>query len=77
LLSALAAFPFTLFAGALQIVTKPLTIQANLTGQRTGSKNEARTGADMHLIIKRSGFGVYYRSPALGDDVDLTVAVRK
>ena len=58
-------------------VTKPLTIQANLTGQRTGPKGESSTGADMRLTIRRSEFGVNYRSPTLGDDVDLTVGVRK
>ncbi|HEX4201510.1 MAG TPA: YceI family protein, partial [Chthoniobacterales bacterium] len=44
-------------------VTKPLTIQANLTG-RKGPNGESRTGADMHLTIKLSEFGVNYRSPA-------------
>ena len=58
-------------------VRKPLAIQANLTGQRSGPKGESRSGADMHLTIKLSEFGVNYRSPALGDDVDLTVGVRK
>jgi polyisoprenoid-binding protein YceI len=58
-------------------VTKPLTIQANLTGQRKGPKGESITGADMHLTIRRSEFGLNYRSPALGDEVDLSVGVRK
>ena len=57
-------------------VTKPVTMQANLTG-RKGPKGESRIGADMHLTIKLSEFGVNYRSLALGDDVDLTVGVRK
>ena len=57
--------------------TKPLTLRASLTGQGKGSKAESHTGADIDLIIKRSEFGVNYGSPALGDDVHLTIGVRK
>jgi polyisoprenoid-binding protein YceI len=36
-----------------------------------------RTGADIHLMIKRSEFGVNYGLPALADEVDLTIGIRK
>jgi polyisoprenoid-binding protein YceI len=57
-------------------VTKPLTLRANLTGRGKDSKGELHAGADIHLIIKRSEFGVKYQSPALGDDVFLTIGIR-
>ena len=58
-------------------VTNPLTIQANLTGQRKGPKDESSTGADIHLTIRLSEFGLNYRQLALGDDADLSVGVCK
>lgn len=58
-------------------VTKPLTLLATLTGQGTSLKGELHTGADIHLIIKLSEFGVNYGSPALADDVSLAIGVRK
>ena len=58
-------------------VTKPLPIHANLIRQGKGPNREMRTGADIHLMIKRSEFGVNYGSPALADEVDLTIGVRK
>jgi polyisoprenoid-binding protein YceI len=58
-------------------VTKPLTLLATLTGQGTSPKGELHTGADIHLIIKLSEFGVNYGSPALADDVSLAIGVRK
>jgi polyisoprenoid-binding protein YceI len=58
-------------------VTKLLTLRADLTGQGTSPKGELHTGADIHLIIKLSEFGVNYGSPALADDVSLAIGVRK
>jgi polyisoprenoid-binding protein YceI len=58
-------------------VTKPLTIHANLISQGKGPNREMRTGADIHLMIKRSEFGVNYGLPALADEVDLTIGIRK
>jgi polyisoprenoid-binding protein YceI len=55
-------------------VTKPLTVQANITGQGKGPKGEVRTGVEVHFTIKRSEFGVKYGLPALGDDVEMIVA---
>jgi polyisoprenoid-binding protein YceI len=55
--------------------TKPMTVQANITGQGKGPKGEVRTGVEIHFTIKRSEYGVNYGLPALGDDVELTVAV--
>jgi polyisoprenoid-binding protein YceI len=48
-------------------VTKPLTIHANLISQGKGPNREMRAGADIHLMIKRSEFGVNYGLPALAD----------
>ena len=56
-------------------VTKPVTVQANITGQGKGAKGEMRTGAEVHFVVKRSEYDVKYGLPALGDDVQMTVAV--
>jgi polyisoprenoid-binding protein YceI len=56
-------------------VTKPVTVQANIIGQGKGPKGEVLAGAEIHFTIKRSEYGVKYGLPALGDDVELTVAV--
>jgi polyisoprenoid-binding protein YceI len=58
-------------------VTKPLTIHADLISQGKSPNRERRVGADIHLTIKRSEFGVNYGLPALADEVDLTIGVRK
>src|ERR1700741_819745 len=58
-------------------VTKPLTIHANLISQGKGPDRGLRSGADIHLTIKRSEVGVNYGSPALADDGDLTIGDRK
>jgi polyisoprenoid-binding protein YceI len=58
-------------------VTKPLTIHANRISQGKSPNREMRAGADIHLTIKRSEFGVNYGLPALADEVDLTIGVRK
>jgi polyisoprenoid-binding protein YceI len=54
-------------------VTKPLIVQANITGTGKGPKGEVRTGVEVHFTIKRSEFGVKYGLPALGDDVEMIV----
>jgi polyisoprenoid-binding protein YceI len=56
-------------------VTKPVTVQANITGQGKGPKGEVRTGAEVHFTVKRSEYGVKYGLPALGDDVEMILAV--
>lgn len=56
-------------------VTKPVTVQANITGEGKGPKGEVRAGAEVHFVVKRSEYDVKYGLPALGDDVDMTVAV--
>jgi polyisoprenoid-binding protein YceI len=56
-------------------VTKPVTVQANITGQGKGPKGELRTGAEVDFTVKRSEYDVKYGLPALGDSVELTVAV--
>jgi polyisoprenoid-binding protein YceI len=56
-------------------VTKPVTVQANITGQGKGPKGELRTGVEVHFTVKRSEYDVKYGLPALGDDVKMTVAV--
>lgn len=55
--------------------TKPLTVQTNITGQGKGPEGELRTGAEIHFIIKRSEYGVNDGLRALGDNVDMMVAV--
>jgi polyisoprenoid-binding protein YceI len=56
-------------------VTKPVTVQVNIVGQGKGPKGEVLAGVETHFTIKRSEYDVKYGLPALGDDVELTVAV--
>ena len=56
-------------------VTKPLTVQANVVGQGKDPKGEMQAGLEIHFAVKRSEYGLNYGLPALGDDVELTVAV--
>ena len=57
-------------------VTKPLTLRSNRVGQSKDSKGESHTGSDIYLVIKRSEFGIKGDSPAVGDDIFLTIRVR-
>ena len=57
-------------------VTKPLTLRSNQVGQSKDSKGESHTGSDIYLVIKRSEFGIKGDSPAVGDDIFLTIRVR-
>jgi polyisoprenoid-binding protein YceI len=57
-------------------VTKQLTLRSNLIGQSKDSKGQARTGSDIYLVIKRSEFGIKGDTPAVGDEIFLTIRVR-
>jgi polyisoprenoid-binding protein YceI len=57
-------------------VTKQLTLRSNRIGQSEDSKGQSRTGSDIYLVIKRSEFGVKGDSPAVGDEIFLTIHVR-
>jgi polyisoprenoid-binding protein YceI len=57
-------------------VTKPLTLRSTRVGQSKDSKGESHTGSDIYLVIKRSEFGIKGDSPAVGDDIFLTIRVR-
>ena len=57
-------------------VTKHLTLRSNLIGQSKDSKGQSRTGSDIYLVIKRSEYGVKGDSPAVGDEIFLTIRVR-
>jgi len=57
-------------------VTKQLTLRSNLIGQGKDSEGESRKGSDIYLVIKRSEFGVNGDSPAVGDEIYLTIRVR-
>ena len=57
-------------------VTKQLTLRSNLIGQSQDSKGQSRIGSHIYLVIKRSGFGIKGGSPAVGDDIFLTIRVR-
>jgi polyisoprenoid-binding protein YceI len=56
-------------------VTKPVTVQVNIIGQGKGPKGDVQAGVETHFTVKRSEYDVKYGLPALGDDVELTVAV--
>ena len=57
-------------------VTKLLTLRSNLIGQSKNSKGESQSGSDIYLVIKRSEFGIRGDSPAVGDDIFLTIRIR-
>jgi polyisoprenoid-binding protein YceI len=57
-------------------VTKQLTLRSNLIGQSKDSKGQAHTGSDIYLVIKRSEFGIKGDTPAVGDEIFLTIRVR-
>ena len=57
-------------------VTKRLTLRSNLIGRSKDSKSQSRIGSDIYLVIKRSEFGIKGGSPAVGDDIFLTIRVR-
>jgi polyisoprenoid-binding protein YceI len=57
-------------------VTNSLALRSNLVGQSKDSKGESQTGSDIYLVIKRSEFGVKGDSPAVGDDIFLTIRIR-
>ena len=57
-------------------VTKQLTLRSNRIGQSNDSKGQSRTGSDIYLVIKRSEFGIKGDSPAVGDEIFLTIRVR-
>ena len=57
-------------------VTNSLTLRSNLVGQSTDSKSESHIGSDIYLVIKRSKFGIKGASPAVGDDIFLTIRIR-
>ena len=57
-------------------VTKRLTLRSHLIGQSKDSKGQSRTGSDIYLVLKRSEFGIKGDSPAVGDDIFLTIRVR-
>jgi polyisoprenoid-binding protein YceI len=56
-------------------VTKPVVLHAHLLGAGVNPINKAYTvGFDVSGTIKRSDFGVSLYAPAVGDDVQLTIA---
>jgi polyisoprenoid-binding protein YceI len=57
-------------------VTKQLTLRSNLIDQGKDSEGPSRKGSDIYLVIKRSEFGVNGDSPAVGDEIYLTIRVR-
>ena len=57
-------------------VTKQLTLRSNVIGQSDDSKGQSRLGSDIYLVLKRSEFGIKGDSPAVGDEIFLTIRVR-
>jgi polyisoprenoid-binding protein YceI len=57
-------------------VTKQLTVRSNLIDQGKDPDGQPRKGSDIYLVIKRSEFGVNGDSPAVGDEIFLTIRVR-
>ena len=57
-------------------VTKQVTFRSHLIGQSKDPKGQSRTGSDNCLVIKRSEFGIKGDTPAVGDDIFLTIRIR-
>ncbi len=59
----------------LRGITKPLTV--NLTRRKTGADpwGNHRTGFNASFTIRRTDFGVNYNPQAIGDEVELMVAI--
>lgn len=58
----------------LKGVTKPVTLDAKLTGAGTNPMSKAATvGFSATTTIKRSDFGLGYAAPAVGDEVKLKI----
>jgi polyisoprenoid-binding protein YceI len=57
-------------------VTKQMTVRSNLIDQVKDPGSQSRKGSDIYLVIKRSEFGVNGDSPAVGDEIYLTIRVR-
>jgi len=58
-------------------VTKQVTFRSDLIGQSKDSKGQSSSGSDNYLVIKRSEFGVKGDVGAVGDEIYLTIHVRK
>ncbi|HET6202607.1 MAG TPA: YceI family protein [Planctomycetota bacterium] len=56
-------------------VTKPVTVKGVHTGTGKGMKGEERAGFETTFTIKRSDFGMRFMAEALGDEVQITVAL--
>ncbi len=60
----------------LKGVTKPVTVTMERTGTgKGGMRNETRVGFRTTFTIKRSDFDMTYDAPAIGDEVELIVAI--
>ena len=57
-----------------QVVTKPVTVQPNITGQSKRPRGEVRTSAEVHCTVKRSE-RCEVRVAGVGRRWELTVAV--
>lgn len=56
-------------------VTKPMTLDVEVTGQSKGMQGEQLAGFYTTFTVKRADFGVNYMPDALGPDVMVTVAI--
>lgn len=56
-------------------VTKPVTAKVELTGTGKGMKGNPIAGIEARVIIHRSEFGIKGNAAALGEDVELIVAL--
>ncbi|MXO85184.1 hypothetical protein GRI38_03995 [Altererythrobacter aurantiacus] len=57
-------------------VTRPVTLNARLTGAGTNPMNQAETvGFEAETSIDRSEFGIDYGMQAIGDTVDLNITI--
>lgn len=56
-------------------VTKPLVVEAKLFGTGEDKKGNKKVGYEVRFTIKRSDFGMDYMLGAIGDEVEVIVAV--
>jgi polyisoprenoid-binding protein YceI len=59
----------------LRGITKPVTLAVQVIGTGPGPKGEIRLGTESTVTLKRSDFDVKAFLPAVGDDIQLRIAV--
>lgn len=57
-------------------VSKEITASFQVTGTAKGPKGELRKGGETVFVLKRSDFGIHFMPEAIGDEVEVRLAVQ-